>query len=74
MATAASGYTYPGLAAAGPADDGGVRRRLPSHDHVNYVRDLLLLVLLIVAFPWLVKHLFTEPAKVLRGAGVKAGL
>lgn len=43
--------------------------RMPSHGAVSYWRELLLLALLLLALPWLVHTLVTQPSRVLAGRG-----
>lgn len=66
------GQATPAVAAAPSSTLGGLR--LPSHEQVTYTRDLLVLVLFVIAFPWVLHKLVTNPSKLLAGSGVKAGL
>lgn len=43
--------------------------RLPSHGAVSYWRELIMLVLVLLALPWLVTHLVKNPSRVLAGRG-----
>lgn len=48
--------------------------RAPSRQAVGYWRDALGLLVIVVALPWLLWHLLTNPARVLAGRGpVPAG-
>lgn len=56
----------PYLEHAGPEPG---RRRLPTREQLAYAKELMLVVLLALAFPWLVAKLLTSPRTVLVGAG-----
>lgn len=43
--------------------------RLPSPGAVHYWRDAITLLLLVIALPWLLYHLLTNPSRVLAGRG-----
>lgn len=47
------------------------RPSLPSHAQLVYAKELMTVVLLALAFPWVVTKLLTNPAQVLSGAGRK---
>lgn len=55
----------------GVAVDPAQRVRVPSRDQLTYTRELLTVVLILAAFPWLISKLLTNPGAVLRGAGVR---
>jgi hypothetical protein len=46
-------------------------RGLPSRDQLTYAKELMTVVLLALAFPWLIVKLLTNPGTVLAGAGRK---
>lgn len=54
---------------AATPDARGLRASLPSHATVAYSKDLITLVLVAVAAPWLLYHLLTKPSRVLAGRG-----
>jgi hypothetical protein len=45
--------------------------RLPSKEQLTYAKELMTVVLLALAFPWLIVQLLTRPSTVLAAAGRK---
>lgn len=39
--------------------------------HVEYMKNLLQLLVLLLAVPWLLRQLWRDPAALVRGAGVR---
>lgn len=56
-----------GVAAPTPAHRGLC---LPRREQLTYTRELLTVVLLLVAFPWLLSRLLTNPGDVLRAGAI----
>jgi hypothetical protein len=52
-------------------DPAQLARRMPTREQLTYTRELLTVVLILAAFPWLLSKLLTNPGAVLRGAGVR---
>jgi hypothetical protein len=58
------------------AYDGGDLHRMtlraPTRDQLGYARELMIVVLMVVAFPWLLRMALRNPSVIVRGAGPAA--
>lgn len=66
----AGGLVVGAATPAAPAPAPTMQLRRPTRDQLTYTRELLTVILLLAAFPWLLGKLLTNPGSVLRSGAV----
>jgi hypothetical protein len=66
------GSSRDGSSAGGQDASGYPPACLPSRSQLEYTRELIVVALLVLALPWLVTNLITDPGRVLTGLGRRA--